>query len=393
VVRYSGKNPVKGPISAMVTEKNAGATAGPMLRDLSEALIAACGTDYGIHSLSWISRFTDMSRQAAAYRNGRVLLAGDAAHVHSPVGGQGLNTLREIVLELLVIANHLVGNRVTLIKHHRLACILQNPVLQVPRNGARQDHALQIPALPHQIFGLIPMGYARHVLLDDRPLVQFFGHVVAGGADQLYAAFPRRMIRPRAGEGRQKGMVHVDNVLRIPRNKVGRKDLHVAREHDQIHVVTLQNPKLLAFGRRLRTSHGSVMEWHAVERRQLRRAFVIADDALDRAGQFPDAMPVKQVQQAMLVFRDEDRHPVLRLRIRQTPLHFEARCKLAEIPPQPRLLQIEAGEVPLDAHEKKTESMILMLIGMQNVGAMARQKARNRGDDALAVRTVNQQNG
>jgi 3-(3-hydroxy-phenyl)propionate hydroxylase len=76
----------------MVTEKNVGATTEPTLCDLSEALVAACGTDYGIHNLTWISRFTDMSRQAAAYRKGRVLLAGDAAHVHSPVGGQGLNT-------------------------------------------------------------------------------------------------------------------------------------------------------------------------------------------------------------------------------------------------------------------------------------------------------------
>jgi 3-(3-hydroxy-phenyl)propionate hydroxylase len=60
------------------------------VHDLSEALIAVYGTDYGIHSPTWISRFTDMTRQAAAYRNGRVLLAGDAAHVHSPDGGQGL---------------------------------------------------------------------------------------------------------------------------------------------------------------------------------------------------------------------------------------------------------------------------------------------------------------
>src|SRR2546421_3580368 len=80
-----------GPVRVLVTEQHLGPSSEPTLRDLSEGLIAVYGTDYGVHSPTRLSRFTDMARQAAAYRDRRVLLAGDAAHVHGPVGGQGLN--------------------------------------------------------------------------------------------------------------------------------------------------------------------------------------------------------------------------------------------------------------------------------------------------------------
>jgi len=81
-----------GPIGVMVTEPQVGGPGEPTLRDLSDALIGVFGTDYGVHSPTYISRFTDMARQAESYRKGRVLIAGDAAHIHPPDGGQGLQT-------------------------------------------------------------------------------------------------------------------------------------------------------------------------------------------------------------------------------------------------------------------------------------------------------------
>ena len=79
-----------GTVGVMLTEPTI-VTGEPSLGDLRKLLVGVYGTDYGMHSATWITRFTDVTRQAAAYRNGRILLAGDAAHVHSPIGGQGLN--------------------------------------------------------------------------------------------------------------------------------------------------------------------------------------------------------------------------------------------------------------------------------------------------------------
>jgi hypothetical protein len=118
------------------------------MQDLREALVATYGTDYGVHSPTRLSRFTDMSRQAATYRKGRVLIAGDAAHVHPPQGGQGLNvgvqdavnlgwklaqvvagTAPETLLDTYHAERHPVGARV-----------LQNTMAQVALSTSDERH-------------------------------------------------------------------------------------------------------------------------------------------------------------------------------------------------------------------------------------------------------------
>jgi len=80
-----------GRVRLVLREEQVGRGDAPSLDELRSALVALYGSDFGLQSATWLSRFSDATRQAASYRSGRVLLAGDAAHVHSPMGGQGLN--------------------------------------------------------------------------------------------------------------------------------------------------------------------------------------------------------------------------------------------------------------------------------------------------------------
>jgi len=165
-------------VGVVVSERYAGQTGEPTLRDLSRALIAVWGTDFGVHNPTWISRFTDMTRQAASYRTGRVLLAGDAAHVHYPVGGQGLNTGVQDAVNLgWKLAQVVSGTSPDSLldtyqaeRHPVAARVLRTNMAQTPltRSDARldalRDHVSELLGMdePRKRFGAMMSGLDIH---------------------------------------------------------------------------------------------------------------------------------------------------------------------------------------------------------------------------------------
>jgi 2-polyprenyl-6-methoxyphenol hydroxylase-like FAD-dependent oxidoreductase len=194
-------------VGVVVTERYAGQAGQPVLADLSRSLAAVWGTDYGVHSPTWISRFTDLTRQAASYRDGRVLLAGDAAHVHYPVGGQGLNLGVQDAVNLGWKLARVAGgtspehllDTYQAERHPVAARILQNTMAQtaIARGGARIDalRGTMTELLgmdePRRRFGAMLSGLdIRYDLGEGHPLVgrrmPDLDLVTAGGQVRVY---------------------------------------------------------------------------------------------------------------------------------------------------------------------------------------------------------------
>jgi 3-(3-hydroxy-phenyl)propionate hydroxylase len=176
-----------GRVGVVVREEQVGRTGEPTLRDLSQALIAARGTDYGLRGATWISRFNDATRQAASYRAGRVLLAGDAAHIHLPTGGQGLqlgvqdavNLGWKLAQVVSGISPDSLLDTYQAERHPVTARVLRTNMAQTPltRSDARldalHDHVAELLSMdePRRRFGAMMSGLdIRYDLGEGHPL-------------------------------------------------------------------------------------------------------------------------------------------------------------------------------------------------------------------------------
>ena len=133
------------------------------------------------------------------------------------------------------------------------------------------------------------------------------------------------------------------------------------------------------------------MKVDAMKARQLSRLRVIADDDGDRAVELAILMSVQQVGKAVELLRYEDGHPYRRLRQLEPPPHFQLHGKALEAVLKAR--QIEIIEPPLDPHEEQAGFVILMLIGVHDVGAALVEKHRDTGDQALSIGAVDEERG
>ena len=193
---------------------------------------------------------------------------------------------------------------------------------------AGEDAALDVGAQAGERGHVVAVRHADHVLLDDRARVELLGDVVRGGADQLHAAVVRLVVGLGALETGQEAVVDVDGPATQELAELGRQDLHVARQHDQVdaqltdELFNLQ--LLLALG--FEAGAGGqlqVMEGDAVALHQLGEVGVVGHDGRDIHPELAAAPAEQQVIEAVAVLADHDQHARLARQRMQLQAHAE----------------------------------------------------------------------
>src|SRR5215472_7868436 len=162
--------------------------------------------------------------------------------------------------------------------------------------SAREDDFFQIAAFADQVFHRVAVRDAHHILFDDGTIVEHFGDVVTGGADQLDAALERLMVGTRAHKSWKKRMVNIDNALRIFAYELVRENLHVARQHHKVWLVLVNQVLDSIFGSPFVVfHHRNDYVRNLVEGGDLAIIRMVGDNQRNLAGEFAALMPIEQI--------------------------------------------------------------------------------------------------
>ena len=184
-------------------------------------------------------------------------------------------------------------------------------------------------------------------------------------------------------------MVDVDDLLRIGSHEFGRKDLHVAREYDEIYGMALEHGKYLLLGGLLALSvNRNEKKGHSIKIGDGLVIGMIGDNAGDIAIEFAALMAIEQINQAVVVLRNQYGHPLAYIRNRDAPLHLKFGGDLTEMPNEITQGKVEVGGIEFDTHQKSAGIAVPMLVSVKNTAAMLVNESRNAGDHALPIGTI-----
>lgn len=109
-------------------------------------------------------------------------------------------------------------------------------MFEVGANGPCQNDRLEVSSFPRELGHRVAVGHTCDLLVEDRSFVEFFGHVVRGGPDQLHTPVMSLAVGVGSDEGREERVMNVDDPRSIGVDQDGRQDLHVAGQHHEIDV-------------------------------------------------------------------------------------------------------------------------------------------------------------
>ena len=265
----------------------------------------------------------------------------------------------------------------------------QDLALDMFGDGAGEDDLFEVAAFGDEGFRRVAVGDAHDILFDDGAGVELRRDVVARGADDLHAARESLMVRFRADEGRQKGMVDIDDVMRKLGDHVVADDLHVARKDDERDAFAAKELHfgLFDFGfvRVILVDRPDVVGDVELVR-DIAQILVVADDARNFDVPFAGAVTREKIVEAVAHFAHEDSHArrfVAEIEIIRHLIALGVECPDDVV--QLFARNEEVLQLPFDAHEKHIVQMIDILVEIDDVAVVIRDKARDLRNDPRGV--------